>query len=370
MMKKATHTALSMILLSFSNFALRESYKGFLVIAFSKARCRASDVALSTAARSARSFDCADAFAAFSLASVLILCLISSVAFSTAARSALSRARSRASRIARSTANLSFSRSLSLAATSSTLSLFRLKIVLFGSNFCKNSDVVGEDTEERLSNDLKDSCFLASINGGTASSSMKRVNPDFRDEDKEEEFESQKRLKPQILTFGSEYCELRESPSMRRHHPESNGKSSSSPAPASSSGTSSSSSKHLMVLLRLKDQAQESKKQLESYRKSHGSLGRQWVKLRRRCGGGRRKHRRAVFWVRRGSGTETGQIEGRRKKRPKGLELGSFKVWYPSSSSAREKCKKLELGSARLVYLSSLNEPRLGSSSFMLFELD
>ncbi|KAL4577111.1 hypothetical protein LXL04_013214 [Taraxacum kok-saghyz] len=52
------------------------------------------------------------------------------------------------------------------------------------------------------------------------------------------------------------------------------------------------------------------------------------------------------------------------------LELGSFKVWYPSSSSAREKCKKLELGSARLVYLSSLNEPRLGSSSFMLFELD
>ncbi|KAL4572716.1 hypothetical protein LXL04_019498 [Taraxacum kok-saghyz] len=30
------------------------------------------------------------------------------------------------------------------------------------------------------------------------------------------------------------------------------------------------------------------------------------------------------------------------------LELGSFKVWYPSSSSAREKCKKLELGSARL----------------------
>ncbi|KAL4592144.1 hypothetical protein LXL04_005130 [Taraxacum kok-saghyz] len=52
------------------------------------------------------------------------------------------------------------------------------------------------------------------------------------------------------------------------------------------------------------------------------------------------------------------------------LELGSFKVWYPSSSSAREKCKKLELGLARLVYLSSLNEPRLGSSSFMLFELD
>ncbi|KAL4591853.1 hypothetical protein LXL04_004827 [Taraxacum kok-saghyz] len=42
------------------------------------------------------------------------------------------------------------------------------------------------------------------------------------------------------------------------------------------------------------------------------------------------------------------------------LELGSFKVWYPSSSSAREKCKKLEFGSARLVYLSSLNEPRLG----------
>ncbi|KAL4576935.1 hypothetical protein LXL04_013036 [Taraxacum kok-saghyz] len=52
------------------------------------------------------------------------------------------------------------------------------------------------------------------------------------------------------------------------------------------------------------------------------------------------------------------------------LELGSFKVWYPSSSSAHEKCKKLELGSARLVYLSSLNEPRLGSSLFMLFELD
>ncbi|KAL4586365.1 hypothetical protein LXL04_011001 [Taraxacum kok-saghyz] len=52
------------------------------------------------------------------------------------------------------------------------------------------------------------------------------------------------------------------------------------------------------------------------------------------------------------------------------LELGSFKVWYSSSSSAREKCKKLELGSARLVYLSSLNEPWLGSSSFMLFELD
>ncbi|KAL4555766.1 hypothetical protein LXL04_038394 [Taraxacum kok-saghyz] len=47
------------------------------------------------------------------------------------------------------------------------------------------------------------------------------------------------------------------------------------------------------------------------------------------------------------------------------LELGSFKVWYPSSSSAREKCKKFELGSTRLSV-----EPRLGSSSFMLFELD
>ncbi|KAL4587810.1 hypothetical protein LXL04_000684 [Taraxacum kok-saghyz] len=36
------------------------------------------------------------------------------------------------------------------------------------------------------------------------------------------------------------------------------------------------------------------------------------------------------------------------------LELGSFKVWYPSSSSAREKCKKLELGSARLARLGSI----------------